>query len=340
MLEHIVGPGRPVRARAVPPRRSRVRVRGAGGGRPVHGRGARPAQPGRRQPGQPPRPGRQRHHARPASRRPTGTTWTRAGGRSRSHPSSAAAGSRGWSTIVLQEMLTSANMAFSLCPLLTQGAIDMLAHHGSPEQQATYLEKMVTGEWTGTMNLTEPEAGSDVGALRTRAVPAGDGTLADHRAEDLHHLRRARPDRQHRPPGPGPGARRAARDQRDLLLHRAQVPGQRRTARSASRNDVRCVSIEHKMGIHASPTCVMSLRRRGRRGRLPDRRGQRGHAVHVHDDEQRPALGRPRGPGHRRAGLPGRLRLRPGAQAGSGHRRAGGHAARPSSSTPTCAGCC
>src|SRR3981081_2967638 len=79
-------------------------------------------------------------------------------------------------TVVLQEMLTSANMAFSLCPLLTQGAIDMLSHHGSPEQQAIYLEKMVTGEWTGTRNSPEPQAGSDVGALRTRAVPADDGT--------------------------------------------------------------------------------------------------------------------------------------------------------------------
>ena len=129
-------------------------------------------------------------------------------------------------TVVMQEMLASANMAFSLCPLLTQGAIDMLPHHGSAEQQATYLEKMVTGEWTGTMNLTEPEAGSDVGALRTRAVPADDGTLAHHRPEDLHHLRRARHGRQHHPPGPGPGSRRAPGHQGHLVLHRSQVPGQ------------------------------------------------------------------------------------------------------------------
>ena len=79
-------------------------------------------------------------------------------------------------TSVMQEMLASANMAFALCPLLTQGAIELLAHHGSPEQQATFLEKMVAGEWTGTMNLTEPDAGSDLGAVRTSAVPAGDGT--------------------------------------------------------------------------------------------------------------------------------------------------------------------
>ena len=73
-------------------------------------------------------------------------------------------------------MLTSANMGFSLCPLLTQGAIDALLHHGTETQQETYLRKMVTGEWTGTMNLTEPQAGSDVGALTTRAVRQDDGT--------------------------------------------------------------------------------------------------------------------------------------------------------------------
>ncbi|MEL6985274.1 MAG: acyl-CoA dehydrogenase family protein, partial [Actinomycetota bacterium] len=80
------------------------------------------------------------------------------------------------SAIAVQEMLTSANMAFSLCSLLTQGAIDALQHHGSDEQKAMYLPKMLTGEWTGTMNLTEPQAGSDVGALTTRAEPVGDGS--------------------------------------------------------------------------------------------------------------------------------------------------------------------
>ena len=75
--------------------------------------------------------------------------------------------------IAMQELLTASNMAWSLCPLLTQGSIDMLMHHGSEEQQERYLRPMVAAEWTGTMNLTEPEAGSDVGALRTRAVPSG-----------------------------------------------------------------------------------------------------------------------------------------------------------------------
>jgi 3-(methylthio)propanoyl-CoA dehydrogenase len=160
-------------------------------------------------------------------------------------------------TIVLQEMLTSANMAFSLCPLLTQGAIDMLAHHGSPEQQATYLEKMVTGEWTGTMNLTEPEAGSDVGALRTRAVPADDGswritgtkifiTYGEHDLTDqIVHLVLARvPDA---PPG--------TRGISCFIVPKYLV---NQDGSLGARNDVRCVSIEHKLGIHGSPTCVMS----------------------------------------------------------------------------------
>src|SRR5215217_6897479 len=77
---------------------------------------------------------------------------------------------------VVMEDLGSANMAFSLCPMLSAGAIEALAHHGSAEQQALYLPKLVTGEWTGTMNLTEPQAGSDVGALKSRAEPQGDGS--------------------------------------------------------------------------------------------------------------------------------------------------------------------
>jgi len=76
----------------------------------------------------------------------------------------------------MQEIMTSSCMAFSLCPLLTQGAIDMLEHHGDEEQRELYLRPMVAAQWTGTMNLTEPQAGSDVGAVRTRAVPAPDGT--------------------------------------------------------------------------------------------------------------------------------------------------------------------
>jgi alkylation response protein AidB-like acyl-CoA dehydrogenase len=161
-------------------------------------------------------------------------------------------------TVVVQELMTSANMAFSLCPLLTQGAIDMLSHHGSAEQKVTYLEKMVTGEWTGTMNLTEPEAGSDVGALRTRAVPAEDGswritgqkifiTYGEHDLSDnIIHLVLARV------PDAPPGTRGiSCFIVPKYLVNPDGSPG--------ARNDVRCVSIEHKLGIHASPTCVMSF---------------------------------------------------------------------------------
>jgi alkylation response protein AidB-like acyl-CoA dehydrogenase len=161
-------------------------------------------------------------------------------------------------TVVLQELLTSANMALSLCPLLTQGAIDMLSLHGSADQRATYLAKMVTGEWTGTMNLTEPQAGSDLGALRTRASPAGDGTwrvtgqkifitFGEHDLSDnIIHLVLARvPDA---PPG--------TRGISCFIVPKYLVNAD---GTLGARNDVRCVSIEHKLGIHASPTCVMSF---------------------------------------------------------------------------------
>jgi len=160
-------------------------------------------------------------------------------------------------TSVMQEMLASANMAFALCPLLTQGAIELLAHHGSPEQQATFLEKMVAGEWTGTMNLTEPDAGSDLGAVRTSAVPAGDGTwritgqkifitFGEHDlAGNIIHMVLARV----------PGAPRGTKGISCFIVPKYLVNAD---GSVGGRNDVRCVAIEHKLGIHASPTCVMS----------------------------------------------------------------------------------
>ena len=153
----------------------------------------------------------------------------------------------------VQEQLTSANMAFSLCMMLSQGAIEALAVHGTPEQQATYLTKLVSGEWTGTMNLTEPQAGSDVGALRSRAELHADGsyrikggkifiTWGEHDvAENIIHLVLARL------PDAPPGTRGIS-----LFI----VP---KFLADGSRNDLRCVSIEHKLGIHASPTCTMSF---------------------------------------------------------------------------------
>jgi alkylation response protein AidB-like acyl-CoA dehydrogenase len=155
-------------------------------------------------------------------------------------------------TVVLED-LGSANMAFSLCPMLSFGAIEALAHHGSDEQKAAYLPKLVSGEWTGTMNLTEPQAGSDVGALKSRAEPAGDGsfritgqkifiTFGEHDlADNIVHLVLART------PG-GPAGTKGI----SLFLVPKILPDGRR-------NDLRCVSIEHKLGIHASPTCVMSF---------------------------------------------------------------------------------
>jgi alkylation response protein AidB-like acyl-CoA dehydrogenase len=159
--------------------------------------------------------------------------------------------------IVLQEIMTAANLSFSMCPLLTQGAIDMLLQHGSEEQRERYLPRMVTGEWTGTMNLTEPQAGSDVGALTTRAVPADDGTwritgqkifitFGEHDLSDnIIHLVLARV------PGAPPGTRGIS----CFIVPKYLLDGEDRLG---ERNCVECVSIEHKMGINASPTCVMA----------------------------------------------------------------------------------
>jgi alkylation response protein AidB-like acyl-CoA dehydrogenase len=164
--------------------------------------------------------------------------------------------------IVLQEILSSANLSFSMCPLLTQGAIDMLLQHGSEEQREVYLPKMVSGEWTGTMNLSEPQAGSDVGAVMTRAVPASDGTyritgtkifisFGEHdMASNLIHLVLART------PDAPPGTKGIS----CFIVPKFLV---RDDGTLGERNDVTCASIEHKMGIKASPTCVMSYGERG-----------------------------------------------------------------------------
>jgi alkylation response protein AidB-like acyl-CoA dehydrogenase len=164
-----------------------------------------------------------------------------------------------WITaIAVQEMFTSSNMALSLCPLLTQGAIDAILAHGSDEQKATYLPKMMTGEWTGTMNLTEPQAGSDVGAVTTKAEPNSDGswsitgqkiyiTFGEHDlAEQILHLVLART------PGSPPGTKGIS-----MFLVPKFVLGD--DGSLGERNPATCVSIEHKLGIHGSPTCVMAF---------------------------------------------------------------------------------
>ncbi|HXH02360.1 MAG TPA: acyl-CoA dehydrogenase [Candidatus Competibacteraceae bacterium] len=155
------------------------------------------------------------------------------------------------------EMWNAANMAFALCPMLTAGAIEAIKHHGSAQQQALYLPKLVSGEWTGTMNLTEPQAGSDLSAVRTRAVPNGDHylisgqkifiTWGDHDvAENIVHLVLART------PDAPEGVKGIS-----LFIVPKFLPDA--DGRPGRRNDVHCISLEHKLGIHASPTCVMAF---------------------------------------------------------------------------------
>jgi len=154
------------------------------------------------------------------------------------------------------EIWNSANLAFGLCPLLTFGAIDAIELQGSEHLKKTYLPKMVSGEWTGTMNLTEPHAGSDLGALTTRAVKQADGTYrifgtkifityGDHEMTDnIIHLVLARlPDA---PPGT-----------RGISLFLVPKYLVNTDGSIGARNDVTCASLEHKLGIHASPTAVM-----------------------------------------------------------------------------------
>ena len=156
------------------------------------------------------------------------------------------------------EMLNSANMSFALCPLLTDGAIEALLTAGSDEQKATFIPKMVEGAWTGTMNLTEPQAGSDLAAVRTRAEPQPDGTYkifgtkifityGEHdMAENIVHLVLARVT----------GAPEGVKGISLFVCPKFMVNAD---GSLGARNDVHCVSIEHKLGIKASPTAVLQF---------------------------------------------------------------------------------
>jgi alkylation response protein AidB-like acyl-CoA dehydrogenase len=157
----------------------------------------------------------------------------------------------------VQEMWQAANMGFGLVLLLNQGAIDAIHHHGSADQKATFLPRMISGEWTGTMNLTEPQAGSDLAQLKSRAVKTGDHylvtgqkifiTYGEHdMAENIVHLVLART----------PDAPAGVRGISLFIVPKFLVDA---GGKLAARNDLRCVSLEHKLGIHASPTCVMSF---------------------------------------------------------------------------------
>jgi alkylation response protein AidB-like acyl-CoA dehydrogenase len=156
------------------------------------------------------------------------------------------------------EMLNSANLSFALCPLLTDGAIEALMTAGTDAQKQTYLANFISGKWTGTMNLTEPQAGSDLAMVRTRAVPQGDGTYklfgtkifityGEHdMAENIVHLVLART-----PDAPEGVKGISLFIVPKFLINADGSPG--------ARNDVHCVSIEHKLGIKASPTAVLQF---------------------------------------------------------------------------------
>jgi alkylation response protein AidB-like acyl-CoA dehydrogenase len=155
----------------------------------------------------------------------------------------------------VEEIWAASNLAFKLCPMLTQGAIEAIQHFSSPEQKQLFLPKMVSGEWTGTMNLTEPQAGSDLAQVRTRAVPAGPNyriygqkifiTYGEHDlTSNIVHMVLARIE------GAPPGVRGISL----FIVPKFWVNAD---GTPGARNDVNCASIEHKLGIHASPTCVM-----------------------------------------------------------------------------------
>jgi len=163
---------------------------------------------------------------------------------------------------LVEEMWNGANMAFTLCPMLTRGAIEAIDLKGSQHLKATYLPKMVSGEWTGTMNLTEPQAGSDLAAVRTLAEPSSGGryklkgqkifiTYGEHDlAENIIHMVLART----------PGAPEGVKGMSLFVVPKFLVNAD---GSLGERNDVRCLSVEHKLGIHGSPTCVLAFGQQG-----------------------------------------------------------------------------
>jgi alkylation response protein AidB-like acyl-CoA dehydrogenase len=159
--------------------------------------------------------------------------------------------------VAVDEMSQSANMAFSLCPMLTKGVVTALSLYGSDEQRQTYLNNLVSGTWAGTMNLTEPQAGSDLAAVRTKAVPTGDHyllsgqkifiTWGDHDYTDnIIHLVLART----------PDAPEGVKGISLFVVPKFMI---NEDGSAGERNDVHCVGVEHKLGIHASPTCALSF---------------------------------------------------------------------------------
>jgi alkylation response protein AidB-like acyl-CoA dehydrogenase len=177
--------------------------------------------------------------------------------------------------IAVLEMWTSANLAFSLCPILTQATAELLIAHGSVEQRRLYLAKLASGEWTGTMNLTEPQAGSDLGAVRMRAVKDGSQyrltgqkifiTYGDHDlAPNIVHAVLART----------PNAPSGSKGLSLFLVPKFLVADDGSLGAS---NDIRCLKLEEKLGIHASPTCVLSYGDSG--GAIGSLVGDEGHGI-------------------------------------------------------------
>jgi len=165
-------------------------------------------------------------------------------------------------SVAMQEMWNAACLSFGLCPILSQGAIEALTAHGTDEQKNLYLPKLISGEWTGTMNLTEPQAGSDLNALKAKAVPQGDGTYkitgtkiyityGDHdMAENIAHLVLARL----------PDAPAGTKGISLFLVPKFLV---NEDGSLGERNDAHCIGLEEKLGIHGSPTCVMAYGEQG-----------------------------------------------------------------------------
>ena len=215
----------------------------------------------------------------------------------------------------VQEMWNSANMAFCLCPMLTSGVLEALTLRGTPEQQKRYLPRLTSGEWTGTMNLTEPQAGSDLSAVRTRAVPEGDHylihgtkifiTWGEHdMAENIIHLVLART----------PDAPEGVKGISLFIVPKFLVNAD---GSLGARNDVKCVSIEHKLGIHASPTCVLAYGDdKGAVGYLVGEENRGLEYMFIMMNHARLGVG-PRRRRARRARLSARARIREDARAGA-----------------------
>ena len=241
-------------------------------------------------------------------------------------------------TVVVNELMSSANMAFAMYPALTQGAIAAILLHGTPEQKAAYLPRLIEGRWTGTMNLTEPHCGTDLGLLRTKAVKQHDGSYkitgtkifisaGEHDlSENIVHLVLARID------GAPAGIRGIT------LFVVPKILLNRR--RHAGREQRRLLRLDRREDGHPRQRHLRHELRR--RHRLADRRGEPRHQRHVHDDE-RGAHGRRRAGARGFGGrLPERRRLRPRSSAGPRHHAARNFpTSRPirSSCTPTCGAC-